>query len=153
MNSEKTAAAGNSKRKRPPLSQAQLELMDILWRKGKASVTEVWEALPPGRGVARTTIMTLLVRLERKGWLKRRKSGNEFIYSAAVGRQEALGGLLRRLADTVFDGSAAGLVATLVSARGISAREAEHLRRVIDESTPETPARSQADASESEDER
>lgn len=123
-----------AKKRLPPLSEAQLELMNIVWAKGEASVTGVWEALPPARRVARTTTMTLLVRLARKGWLRRRRSGNEFLYSAAVDREEALGGLLSRLADTVFSGSAASLVATLVNAKGISAEEAAHLRQVIERS-------------------
>lgn len=123
-----------TKKRLPRLSEAQLELMTIIWQKGEASVTEVWEALPPNRRVARTTTMTLLVRLANKGWLNRRKSKNEYIYSAAVGREEARGRLLSRLVKSAFDGSAASLVMTLVNARGISQEEASHLRRIIDES-------------------
>lgn len=121
-------------KKLPRLSEAQLELMSIIWGNGEATVTEVWESLPRGRHIARTTVMTVLARLAEKGWLRRRKSGNEYVYSPAVGRDKALGGLLSRLVDTAFAGSAEGLVMTLVNARGISREEAERLRRVIDAS-------------------
>ena len=123
-----------AKRKLPRLSAAQLELMNILWDEGEASVTEVWKALPRSRRVARTTVMTVLVRLTERGWLRRRKSGKEFLYSALVSREEAMGGVLSRMADTVFGGSAESLVEALVTARGISREEAKHLRRIIDES-------------------
>ncbi|MHC4249018.1 MAG: BlaI/MecI/CopY family transcriptional regulator [Planctomycetota bacterium] len=123
-----------ARRKLPRLSEAQLELMSIIWRKDEATVTEVWESLPRGRHIARTTVMTVLARLADKGWLRRRKSGNEYIYSPAVGRDKALGGMLSRLVDTAFAGSAEGLVMTLVNARGISKEEAERLRRIIDAS-------------------
>ncbi|MHC5056927.1 MAG: BlaI/MecI/CopY family transcriptional regulator [Planctomycetota bacterium] len=119
-------------RKLPRLSEAQLELMSIIWRKDKATVTEVWESLPRGRHIARTTVMTVLARLAKKGWLRRRKSGNEYVYSPAVGREKALGGMLSRLIDTAFGGSTEGLIMTLVNARGISEEEAERLRRIID---------------------
>ena len=123
-----------AKRKLPRLSAAQLELMNIIWEKGEASVTEVWKALPRGRRVARTTVMTVLVRLARKGWLRRKKTGIEYSYSAAVERDEALGGLVSRLLDSAFNGSAERLVLTLVNSRGISKKEAGHLRQIIEES-------------------
>jgi BlaI family penicillinase repressor len=129
--------AGSTPQGRSPLSQAQMELMDIVWRKGEASVTEVWQALPADRRVARTTVMTLLVRLAKRGWLKRRKVGKEFVYAAVVGKDEALGGVLSRLVNTVFDGSAANLVMTLVNARGIGREEADRLRRLIDDTPTE----------------
>ncbi len=123
-----------AEKKLPKITEAQLELMRIVWEKGEATVTEVWEALPPDRRVVRTTVMNVLARLAEKDWLKRRMVKNELVYTAAVGREEGVKNLLTRLLDTAFDGSTANLVMTLVNARGISQEEAAHLRRVIDES-------------------
>lgn len=124
-----------AKKKRPRLSDSQLELMNIIWEKGEATVTEVWQGLPPERRIARTTVMTVLHRLSEKGWLRRRKVGNEHVYAPSVSQKEALGGMLDRLLDTAFGGSAERLVLTLVNSRGISRDEAEHLRRIIEKST------------------
>ena len=121
------------KRNLPRLSETQMALMDIVWRKGEATVTEVWKALPRGRRGARTTIMTLMARLAKKGWLRRRKVGNEYVYSPTIGRKKALGDVLSRLTEIAFSGSVESMVMSLVDARGISKEEAEHLRRIIDE--------------------
>ncbi len=124
-----------ARKKLPKITEAQLELMQIVWEKGEATVTEVWEALPPRRRVVRTTVMNVLARIAEKGWLKRRMLKNELVYSAAVDKEEGVGTLLTRLLDTAFDGSTANLVMTLVNARGISDEEAERLHRIIDKST------------------
>lgn len=121
-------------KKMPKITEAQLELMRIVWEKGETTVTEVWEALPPGRNVVRTTVMNVLARLAEKGWLKWRMVKNERVYTAARGREEAVKGLLTRLLDTAFDGSTANLVMALFSARGVSDKEAAHLHRIIDQS-------------------
>jgi len=118
---------------RPKLSEMQLELMNIIWEKGKATVTEVWEALPPERKLARTTVMTVLSRLSDYGWLEREKSGNEFIYIPAEKKDKVLGRLVSRLVETAFAGSTKDMIMTLVSERGISNEEAEHLRKIIAE--------------------
>jgi BlaI family transcriptional regulator, penicillinase repressor len=117
------------------LSTAQLELMNILWEKGEATVTDIWSSLPKSRPLARTTVMTVLSRLAGKGILSRLKEKNEIVYRPAVPKDAVLGNLLTRLVDTAFAGSAANLVMTLVDARGISSKEATHLRKIIAAST------------------
>ena len=118
--------------KLPGISNAQLELMNIVWERGEASVTDVWQGLPEGRRLARTTVMTVLARLAEKGWLKRSKRKNEIFYAPAVAKEAALKGLVGRLLDAAFAGSLAKLVMTLVDVRGISSEEAAHLRQIID---------------------
>jgi predicted transcriptional regulator len=67
----------------PQLSETQLEIMNIVWRAGEATVGEVWKALAVRRKVARNTVLTLMERLEKKGWLRRRADGHVFRYAAA----------------------------------------------------------------------
>ena len=57
------------------LTPAQHEIMEIVWRTGEAgaTVTEIWTAIAGSREVARTTVLNLVDRLEKRGWLKRRK--------------------------------------------------------------------------------
>ena len=118
----------------PQLSEAQLELMHIIWDTGETTVSEVWKRLSLRRRVARNTVLTLMERLVKKGWLRRRAEGHVFRYSAALQRQATLGGIVRRLVDTAFGGSAEGLVTALLDERGVTAAEAERIRKLIDKS-------------------
>lgn len=98
------------KRGQPPaLSEAQLEIMNVVWDRRETTVAEVWSCLSANRGVARNTIQTLMTRLEEKGWLRHRAVGQTFHYRAAFARQPTLGRLVQRLVDTAFAGSESGL--------------------------------------------
>jgi BlaI family transcriptional regulator, penicillinase repressor len=114
------------------LSETHLEIMHLVWRAGEATVGEVWKALAARRKVARNTVLTLMERLEKKGWLRRRVDGHVFRYSAAVGREATLGKMVGRLVDTAFDGSAEGLLMALLDERGVTPAEAERIRAMID---------------------
>jgi len=115
----------------PSLSDVQLELMNVLWKAGEASVAEVVDALRPRRAVSRNTVQTMLVRLERKGWLTHRDDGGTFIYTPTVPRGVVQDDVLARVVETVFDGSAAGILMTLLQNRSLSKDEANKIRRMI----------------------
>lgn len=116
----------------PALSEAQLEIMGVVWSRGEATVAEVWAALRGRRGVARNTVQTLMARLEERGWLLRRDEGRGVRYRAARPREATLGAMVRRLVDTAFEGSAEGLVLALLDGRGVSEAEAGRIRAMID---------------------
>ncbi len=116
---------------RAPLSDAQREIMDIVWDRGEVSVAEVWRTLSGRRSVARNTVLTVITRLVDKGWLTARREGNAFRYKATLPRDEAQAEELRRLVDTVFDGSAEGLVMTLLDGGGLSAEEVQRIRAML----------------------
>jgi predicted transcriptional regulator len=115
----------------PPPSDAQLEVLNVLWDLGEATVGQVWQVFSSRRPVARNTVLTLMTRLEEKGWLHRRAEGNALRYRAAIPRQTALRQLARRLVDTAFQGSTAGLVMSLLE-EDLSAGEAERIRAMLD---------------------
>ncbi len=117
----------------PALSDAQLEIMHVVWDRGEATVTDVWNVLAPRRTVARNTVLTLMDRLEKKGWLMRRADGQTHYYGATVPRDSTLGQVVHRLVDAAFAGSAEALVLALLEGRGISAEEARRIRRLIDQ--------------------
>jgi predicted transcriptional regulator len=119
----------------PALSEAQLEIMHVVWAGGEVTVTDVWNALAPRRPVARNTVLTLMDRLEKKGWLKRRADGQTHYYSAAAPRAATLGRVVERLVDAAFAGSAEGLVLALLEGRGVSAEEARRIRQLIDDAS------------------
>ena len=116
----------------PPLSDAQLEIMRVVWDRGEVALGEVWEVLSQKRPIARNTVQTVITRLAQKGWLKYRKQGRAFLYRAAAPRDATLQGMVRRLVDTVFSGSAEGLVLAMIEGRGLSREEADRIRKLID---------------------
>ena len=81
------------------LTPVQFEIMQLVWNSAQGlTIGEIWEAIRSGRDVSRTTVLNLVDRLEKRGWLKRRKDQGVFRYAAAVERQSAeaqLGGRFR----------------------------------------------------------
>ena len=122
-----------TKRNEPtsPPSDAQVEVLNVIWDRGQATVGEVWQAVSSQRPVARNTVLTLITRLEEKGWLRRHEEGNVLRYSAVVPKQAALRQIARRLVDTAFGGSAEGLIMTLLG-DDLSEGEAERIRALLD---------------------
>ena len=96
------------------LTRFELEIMDVLWRLGEASVREVQEAITEKKRPAYTTVQTIILRLEAKGAVRKtRKIGNAFLFEPAVSRKSAY----RRIVDDLlelFGGSAQPVVAHLI---------------------------------------
>jgi predicted transcriptional regulator len=129
----------------PPLpSEAQWEVLNIIWDRGEASVGEVWQAFSAQRPLARNTVLTLVARLEEKGWLRRRAEGNLLRYRATVPRQTALRQVAQQLVDTAFRGSAEGLILTLLGHSDLSEGESDRIRAIIEKARREKPGRSPA---------
>jgi BlaI family transcriptional regulator, penicillinase repressor len=117
----------------PPLSEAQLEIMNLVWDRGEVTVAEVWKALAERRPLARNTVQTLLLRLKEKGWLHSATDGHAHRFRAAVPREATVRTMARRLVDLAFGGSTEGLLAALLDQRGVSSAEAERIRALIDQ--------------------
>ena len=115
-----------------PPSDAQLEVLNIIWDRGESTTGEVWQAFSARRPVARNTVLTLMTRLEEKGWLRRQKDGNVLRYSAVVPQETGLRQIARRLVDTAFQGSAEGLIMTLLEDGDLSAGEAQRIRAMLE---------------------
>jgi BlaI family penicillinase repressor len=92
------------------LTPGEFELMEILWPLGEGSVKEVWGKLDPARGLAYTTVMTVLEKMYRKGILAQRKRGKAYLYSPILKREEALRSILQYLCDIYFQGSREELI-------------------------------------------
>jgi BlaI family penicillinase repressor len=115
-----------------PLSGAQIEIMNLVWARVETTVSDIWKALQLKRPVARTTVLTVMDRLEKKGWLTRHVVEQQHLYSAARSREATLGGIVEQLVETAFAGSAEELVVALLSGRGVSADEAKRIRALIE---------------------
>jgi predicted transcriptional regulator len=114
-----------------PLSDAQLEIMQVIWDRGEATVAEVWRAIGRQRPVARNTVLTTITRLEEKGWVRHRSVGNTFVYAAVHPRQTVQASMALKLIDAAFEGSAAGLVMTLLEGGRLPEEEAERIRAML----------------------
>jgi predicted transcriptional regulator len=123
----------------PTLSETQLEIMNVVWDHQKCSVADVWKILNDRRGVTRNTVHTLIVRLEEKGWLVHSREGGAFLYSATISREEAQQRCVQRIIETVFDGSAEGLVLTLLNGDIVSKAEAQRIRDMISQAKRRKP--------------
>jgi predicted transcriptional regulator len=120
------------RRKLPELSTGQLEIMTLVWEHSEITVAEVWEHLSAQRKISRNTVQTTMTRLEEKGWLKHRTVGKTFWYCAAQPKTAALQGLVTKLVETAFGGSAENLVMALLQGRGVSSAEARRIRGLVD---------------------
>jgi BlaI family transcriptional regulator, penicillinase repressor len=126
----------------PLPSDAQWEVLNILWGRGESTVGEVWQEFSARRSVARNTVLTLIARLEEKGWLRRRAEGGVLRYSVTVPQQTALRQMARRLVDTAFEGSAEGLVMALLDDANLSEGEAGRIRTMLEKARREKKGRS-----------
>jgi BlaI family transcriptional regulator, penicillinase repressor len=115
----------------PALSEAQIEIMNVVWDHGEVTVAEVWKALASRRPVARNTVLTMMERLQERGWLHCESSDRAFRYRAAAPREAVQGMMVRRLLDSAFNGSAEGLVMALLDGRGLTDDEAKRIRDLI----------------------
>jgi predicted transcriptional regulator len=114
-----------------PLTKLELQIMQVIWRRGTSNVTEVQEALE--QSLAYTTVQTMLNILCRKGKLKRKLHGRAYEYAAAVSEANASGHALRDLVDRMFGGSSEELVMSLIKTRQIDPKRIAELTRRLEE--------------------
>lgn len=115
-----------------PLGETEMEILNHVWKIGEASVADVREEILKSREVAYTTVMTIMKNLSDKSYLKYRKEGMSYIYSAAVHPDQVRFSLIDRLIDKVFQGSPKDLVQTLVQSENLTEEERNEIKRLID---------------------
>ncbi len=118
-------------RDKNPLTKLELQIMQVIWRRGTSNVTEVQDALE--QSLAYTTVQTMLNILCRKEKLKRKLRGRAYEYSAAVSEAKASGHALRDLVDRMFGGSSEELVMSLIKTRQIDPKRIAELTRRLEE--------------------
>jgi predicted transcriptional regulator len=122
-----------SKSSQPALSRRERQMMDILYRRGRASALEIHGALPdrPSYSAVRAKLRVL----EEKGHVQHAVEGTKYVYSPRVAIDRARRSALRHMVDTFFDGSVEQVVAALLdrSALEVKPGELERLRAMIEE--------------------
>ena len=118
----------------PQVSDAELEVLKVLWDKGPGTVRDVEGRLRRRkRRWAYNTILTLLSRLREKGCVASDRGGTAHVFRAAVSRQQLLRNGLSELADRICDGTTSPLVNALVQGGGFSPEDIAYFRKLLDE--------------------
>ncbi|MEM7306672.1 MAG: BlaI/MecI/CopY family transcriptional regulator [Planctomycetota bacterium] len=117
----------------PPLTALQLALLGVLWDAGEATVNDVTAALQSERGLAPTTVATLLSRLEKRGVVERRREGRQYLYRATIEQQEAQRTMVDELAKNLFEGDYASLMQHLLARDDVAAGDLRRVKALIEE--------------------
>lgn len=125
-----------SRKESSGLTDAELRLMDVIWKRGPATVSEVLQDLR-GAAPAYSSVLTMLRILERKGYLKHRKAGKAFVYRPVVERDQARRHAVSHLLRRFFDESPELLMLNLVERTKIRPEELAKLKdRIAREEEP-----------------
>jgi len=114
------------------LTDAESEVMAILWRLHPASVSDVLTAMNERRAVTYSTVQTMLRILETKGYVTHEKVARAFIYKPAIDEREARLRALRHLVRRLFNGSPSLLVLNVLEDQELDPAEREQLRKLIE---------------------
>ncbi|HKR28422.1 MAG TPA: BlaI/MecI/CopY family transcriptional regulator [Acidobacteriaceae bacterium] len=112
------------------LTKLELQIMQVIWRRGASNVGEVQEGLE--QQLAYTTVQTMLNILHRKGKLRRKLRGRAYEYSATVSEAKALSHALRDVVDRMFGGSSEELVMSLIKSKQLDAKKIAELSRRLE---------------------
>jgi predicted transcriptional regulator len=115
-----------------PITEAEAHVMQLLWRRSPQEAREIAEALAAEQGWKRTTVNTLLARLEKKGAVKAEKGSSPKRYAPLIDSAEYGRAETRRLADLLFGGRIAPLLASFVGDKPLPPEELEELKALVE---------------------
>lgn len=113
-------------------TELELELLKVLWDESPLLVRDVRTRLAEaGRPLTHSSVITVLNIMVRKGYVRRRRQANAFLFSPKVDRERVSGGLLGDLASRLFDGSPGAMALNLLESADLDADELRELRELI----------------------
>lgn len=112
-------------------TDGELEILKVLWEIGPTGLGKVHAVLQERRGVAMTTVATMLKTMRAKSLVEREDGPRGHLWSAKVSRQSTVSGLIGKLVQHVFDGSARRLVAHLVQDGQLGERERQEILELL----------------------
>jgi BlaI family penicillinase repressor len=121
----------------PPISDAEWEVMNVLWERSPGTASEVIEALAGRMEWHPKTVKTLLGRLVKKGVLRTREERNRYVYTPAIPRGRYVSEESESFIDRVFGGEATPALVHFVRSTRLTKEEIDELRRLLDEKTPQ----------------
>jgi predicted transcriptional regulator len=116
----------------PVPTNAELEILRLLWRGGPQTVRDVFDEVSRGRDVGYTTVLKTLQVMAEKGLVTRDESERSHVYRAAVGEASVKKRLVADLVDLAFEGSAVELAMQALSSKRASPAELKEIRRLLD---------------------
>jgi predicted transcriptional regulator len=119
------------------LTEAELRLMKILWRRGESAVNDLVAAIPDGETLAYNSVLTTIRILEQKGYVEHRQEGRAFIYRPSVEEHEASRTEVRHVLSRFFGNSRERLLLSLLGDGDISAEELQRLKDAIRDAAPD----------------
>jgi predicted transcriptional regulator len=129
------------RRRSPSLTDAELRVMNVLWRRGEANVGEAVQELPGPDRPAYNTVLTILRILEHKGYVTHRKEGRAFTFIPLIDRGEERRRVLSSVIRRFFDGSPALLVQDLLGHERVDTDEIRSVLDLIDQAVPAADVR------------
>ena len=118
--------------KKHKLGDLQLTILRRLWERKEASASDVHADLLEERGLAPTTIATMLKKMEAKGVVRHRVDGRRYLYRATVSEQEVTRNMVSEITDRLFEGDPVALVSHLLEEHEVDRREIEELKALIE---------------------
>ena len=115
------------------LTNQELEIMKIVWKRGSSTVREVYEDLLRHRKIAYTTVMTMMGTLEQKGRLRKFERGRAYVYTPIETESKVVGSLVQEFVKRVFNGSASPLLVHLVESMEGDQGQLEEIRMLLNE--------------------
>ncbi len=122
------------------LTEAELRLMKILWRRGESAVNDLVAAMPEDEPLAYNSVLTTVRILEQKGYVEHRQEGRAFVYRPCVAEQEAGRSEVRHVLGRFFGNSRERLLLSLLGDEEISPEELQRLKDAIRDAAPDEPA-------------
>lgn len=113
------------------LGDLQLAIMKILWERGRGTVNDVHLVLLPQRGLAPTTIATMLKKMEEKGVVAHDVEGRQFVYRPIVQEADVTRTMVGELVDRLYGGDALAMVSHLLTERDFDEKELAQLKEMI----------------------
>jgi BlaI family penicillinase repressor len=114
------------------LGLQELEIMKVVWDRGRVTVRDVYETLRQRRQIAYTTVMTMMNILDQKGFLKKAPGQDRaFVYEPGRSRQAVMRAMVKEFLDRVFGGSANPLMLHLIENKQLTKKDLDELRRAI----------------------
>jgi predicted transcriptional regulator len=118
-------------------TEAELDILRVLWERGPSTVRHVHESLAASRETGYTTTLKLMQIMAEKGLVTRDESSRTHVYSARASQETTQRQLVNDLVQRAFGGSAAELVLRALSSHKTSAEELSEIKRLIDEAREE----------------
>lgn len=105
--------------------------MELIWEHGQLSALQVTGFLRIRRDVAKTTVRTLMERMEQKGWLRHSEVGRTYVYRAARAKQKTLRAAVAEVVDRLCKGKPELLVTALLDEKNLSIAEIDRIRALL----------------------